>query len=129
MRAVRLLGVVLPARLCVCRALRAVYGIGRVRALQVCRLARVPREIVVCNLGGGGVSRLRRVAARSLLGPALRRRREAVLDGHKAIGTAPGRRHRSGLPVRGQRTRTNARTRKDSRGKLKHQEKRKNNKL
>lgn len=112
MRAVRLLGVVLPARSYVCRALRAVYGIGRVRALQVCRLARVPRHVAVGNLGGGAVARLRRVAARSLLGPALRRRREGVLDVHKDIGTAPGRRHRSGLPVRGQRTRTNARTRK-----------------
>jgi len=118
-RTVRLLGVVLPGGARICRALRVVYGVGRVRALQICRLARVPRASVVRDLGGAAIAGLRRVVSRSLLGPALKRRRIAVLDAHKDVGTAAGRRHRCGLPVRGQRTRTNARTRKDSKKKKK----------
>lgn len=112
MRIVRFLGVVLPTKLYICQALRIVYGIGQVRALQICKLARISQHIVVSNLKNNAVTRLKRIATRSLLEPALKRRKKRVLDIHKDIGTAPGRRHRFGLPARGQRTRTNARTRK-----------------
>jgi small subunit ribosomal protein S13 len=119
LKVVRFMGIVMPLRSCVCRALRCLYGIGRVRALQVCQLSRVSPAGAVGELGVGAVSRLRRVLSRSLFGVPLLRYKDDIIAKHKKIGTARGRRHRVGLPVRGQRTRTNASTRK-RRGKLKN---------
>lgn len=111
-RVVRFMGIVMPSRLCVCRALLRLYGVGRVRALQLCQLSRVLPSGAVGELGVGAVSRLRRVLSRSLFGVPLLRYKDDIIAKHKKIGTARGRRHRVGLPVRGQRTRTNASTRK-----------------
>ena len=76
MRIVRFLGVVLPTKLHICQALRIIYGIGQVRALQICKLARVSQNIVVRNLKNNAASRLKRIATRSLLEPALKRRQK-----------------------------------------------------
>jgi small subunit ribosomal protein S13 len=118
-RVVRFMGIVMPVRLCVCRALRRLYGVGRVRALQLCQLSCVEPAGVVGALGGPAISRLRRILSRSLFGVPLERYKDDIIAKHKKIGTARGRRHRVGLPVRGQRTRTNASTRK-RRGKQKN---------
>jgi len=113
---VRFLGVFLPENLAVGRALLLFYGMGTLRARQVLNFARVSPHKFVGSLSVWEVSRLRLVLGRcSLLEGDLRRLREASLKRHADIGSAAGRRHWVGLPVRGQRTRTNARTRKESR--------------
>jgi len=113
---IRFLGVFLDPDLPVGRALLVFYGIGKARARQILNLAGVPSHELVSSLSYLQVSRLRIVLGRCVFveGP-LRRFKAESLKRHADIGSARGRRHWVGLPVRGQRTRTNARTRKKNR--------------
>ena len=111
-RIVRFMGVVMPVKLYACQALQCLYGVGRARALQLCQLSCVGPTRVISTLRNTTVSRLRRILLRSLFEAPLERYKDDIITRHKRVGTAQGRRHRVGLPVRGQRTRTNASTRK-----------------
>merc|ERR1712003_23823 len=107
-RQVRFLGVFLDRNLTVHRSLLVFYGIGKARASQVLDRANVPPHELVSSLSYLQVARLRIVLARCVVEGSLRRLKAENLKRHLDIGSARGRRHWVGLPVRGQRTRTNA---------------------
>ena len=97
-------------------ALTYIYGIGRTAARRVCEEAEVPMATKTFDLGEDEVSRLREVIERHYAVEGdLRREVQQNIKMLMDLGCYRGLRHRRGLPVRGQRTHTNARTRKGPR--------------
>jgi small subunit ribosomal protein S13 len=101
-------------------ALTSIYGIGRVRAAMICDAAGVARETKVGELSREEVDKpfVQEVAKFSVEGD-LRREVSMNIKRLMDLGCNRGIRHRRGLPLRGQRTRTNARTRKGPRRPIK----------
>jgi len=95
--------------------LTAIYGIGRARARAILEAAAVPFDKKVKELNDAEVERIREEVARATVEGDLRRETQLSIKRLIDLGTYRGVRHRRGLPVRGQRTRTNARTRKGPR--------------
>ena len=110
----RLVGVDLPRDKRVEIALTYIYGIGRTRSQQLLELTGVDPNMRVHQLGDDELVRLRDEIERQefKIEGDLRREVQADIRRKIEIGSYQGRRHRMGLPVRGQRTKTNARTRK-----------------
>ncbi|HEX9245292.1 MAG TPA: 30S ribosomal protein S13 [bacterium] len=112
----RIAGVDLPREKRVQVALTYIYGIGRSRANEILQITGVNPDTRVRSLTDEEVTRLREVIDRNykVEGDL---RRDVAMDIRRLIeiGSYRGQRHRKGLPVRGQRTRTNARTRKGPR--------------
>src|SRR6266850_5999301 len=96
-------------------ALTAIFGIGRARAQLICEAAGVNRSRKVKDLSDTEMDKLREQVARMPVEGDLRREISMNIKRLIDLGTWRGKRHRLGLPVRGQRTRTNARTRKGPR--------------
>ena len=96
-------------------ALTAIYGIGRARAQALCVAAGVERTRKIKDLSDAEMERLREQVTRLTLEGDLRREVSMSIKRLMDLGCYRGVRHRKGLPVRGQRTRTNARTRKGPR--------------
>ena len=112
----RIAGVDLPREKHIGVALTYIYGIGRTAARRVCEEAEVPMATKTFDLGEDEVSRLREVIERHYAVEGdLRREVQQNIKMLMDLGCYPGLRHRRGLPVRGQRTHTNARTRKGPR--------------
>ena len=112
----RILGVDLPNDKPTHISLRYIYGVGPTLALRLCELARVDPQRRAKDLSEDEISRLATILDRdyTVEGP-LRRQVQQNIVRLKDIGSYRGLRHRRSLPVRGQRTRTNARTRKGPR--------------
>jgi small subunit ribosomal protein S13 len=109
----RLVGVDLPREKRMEVALTYVYGIGRTRALETLQATGVSPDARVSELGEDELVRLRDwIDATYRVEGDLRREVQADIRRKIEIGCYQGLRHRRGLPVRGQRTKTNARTRK-----------------
>ena len=115
----RIAGINIPANKHVVIALTSIYGVGRSRAAAVCQAANVPADAKVKDLTEPEVERLRVEVARVPVEGDLRRQVSMNIKRLMDLGTYRGQRHRKGLPVRGQRTRTNARTRKGPRRAIK----------
>jgi len=96
-------------------ALTSIYGIGRSRAQKICDAAGVARSIRVKDLTESDMEKLREEVGRYVVEGDLRREVTMSVKRLMDLGCYRGVRHRRGLPVRGQRTRTNARTRKGPR--------------
>jgi len=96
-------------------ALTAIYGIGRSRARTICVAADVGFQKKIKDLAAADMDRLREQVAKFAVEGDLRREVSMNIKRLMDLGTWRGKRHRLGLPVRGQRTRTNARTRKGPR--------------
>jgi small subunit ribosomal protein S13 len=96
-------------------ALTAIYGIGRSRAQKICDAAGVMRSTKVKDLTEAEMERLRDQVGKLTIEGDLRREVTMSIKRLMDLGCYRGLRHRKGLPVRGQRTRTNARTRKGPR--------------
>ena len=96
-------------------ALIAIFGIGRTHARAICDAAGVNRSAKIKDLSDNEVDRLREHVAKFTIEGDLRREVSMSIKRLIDLGTWRGKRHRAGLPVRGQRTRTNARTRKGPR--------------
>ena len=96
-------------------ALTAIFGIGRSRARAICAAAGVSHSRKVKDLSDTEMDKLREQVARTPIEGDLRREISMNIKRLIDLGTWRGKRHRVGLPVRGQRTRTNARTRKGPR--------------
>ena len=96
-------------------ALTAIYGIGRARAQQICTAANVTGTTKIKDLTETEMDRLRDQVTRLTVEGDLRREVSMNIKRLTDLGCYRGARHRKGLPVRGQRTRTNARTRKGPR--------------
>jgi small subunit ribosomal protein S13 len=94
-------------------ALTYIFGIGRTRAQQVLAATGVNPDARVHELGDAELVKLRdEIEGNFKIEGDLRREVQADIRRKIEIGSYQGRRHRQGLPVRGQRTKTNARTRK-----------------
>ncbi|HEU0197241.1 MAG TPA: 30S ribosomal protein S13 [Nevskiaceae bacterium] len=111
----RIAGVNIPANKHAVIALRAIFGIGATRARQICGEAGIAQETPVKALTEGELEKLRGVVGKFVVEGDLRRENSMSLKRLMDMGCYRGLRHRRGLPVRGQRTRTNARTRKGPR--------------
>ena len=96
-------------------ALTAIYGIGRARAQAICAAANVAPERKIKDLTDAEMERIREGVTRFAVEGDLRREVQMSIKRLIDLGCYRGSRHRKGLPVRGQRTRTNARTRKGPR--------------
>ena len=96
-------------------ALTAIYGIGRARAQAICAAAGVQVSRKIKDLTDAELDRIRESVARFTVEGDLRREVSMSIKRLMDLGCYRGVRHRKGLPVRGQRTRTNARTRKGPR--------------
>jgi small subunit ribosomal protein S13 len=96
-------------------ALTAIFGIGRSRARVICGAANVEHSKKIKDLSDNDMDRLREQVAKIQVEGDLRREVSMNIKRLIDLGTWRGKRHRLGLPVRGQRTRTNARTRKGPR--------------
>ncbi|MBE0624738.1 MAG: 30S ribosomal protein S13 [Burkholderiales bacterium] len=96
-------------------ALTAIFGIGRARAQAICVAAKVGTSSKIKDLSDSDMERLREEVAKFTVEGDLRREVSMSVKRLMDLGCYRGSRHRKGLPVRGQRTRTNARTRKGPR--------------
>lgn len=112
----RIAGVDIPRDKQVAFSLPYIYGVGRPTAMRVLRQTHVAPDTVVRDLTDDEVSRLRAVIEGELLVEGdLRRQVRGHIQRLIEINCYRGSRHRKGLPVRGQRTKTNARTRRGAR--------------
>jgi small subunit ribosomal protein S13 len=109
----RIAGIDLPRSKRIDIALTYIHGIGRAAAREICKKVEIPAESTTDALADAEVVKLREIIEREYKVEGDRRRETSqnikmLMD----IGCYRGLRHRRGLPVRGQRTHTNARTRK-----------------
>jgi small subunit ribosomal protein S13 len=111
----RIAGINIPMNKHVWVGLTSIYGIGRTQALTACEAAGVKSDTRVKDLTEPEVAALRSAIARLPVEGDLRREVSMNIKRLMDLGCYRGIRHRKGLPMRGQRTRTNARTRKGPR--------------
>ncbi|MGH8282074.1 MAG: 30S ribosomal protein S13 [Gammaproteobacteria bacterium] len=113
--AARIAGVNIPPNQHAVIGLQNIYGIGRSRARLICQVAGIKPETRVKDLTDAEVEALRVNVGKLEVEGDLRREISMSIKRLMDLGCYRGLRHRKGLPVRGQRTRTNARTRKGRR--------------
>jgi len=115
----RIAGVNIPDQKHAWVALTTIYGVGRTRALQICEAAKVVPGTKMRDLTESEVEGIRAEVAKLAVEGDLRREVAMNIKRLMDLGCYRGLRHRRGLPVRGQRTKTNARTRKGPRRPIK----------
>ena len=109
----RIAGVNIPTKKRVIIALTYVYGIGNTASRNICNEAKLPVEVRVADLSDADITKIREIIDRDYIVEGdLRRQSSMNIKRYMDLGCLRGLRHRKGLPVRGQRTHTNARTRK-----------------
>ena len=109
----RIAGVNIPSNKRVEIGLTYIFGIGRTKAVEICNKASIPSERRVNDLTDSEVIQIREIIDNDYLVEGdLRRETSMNIKRLMDLGCYRGLRHRRGLPVRGQRTHTNARTRK-----------------
>jgi small subunit ribosomal protein S13 len=113
--AARIAGVNIPVQKHIVIGLTAIFGVGRSRAEAICTAVKIKPETRVKDLSEAELDSLRNEVARFRVEGDLRREVSMNIKRLIELGAYRGLRHRRGLPVRGQRTRTNARTRKGKR--------------
>jgi small subunit ribosomal protein S13 len=111
----RIAGINIPNHQHASVALTAIYGIGRARAEAICAAAGVDKGRKMKDLTDAEMDRLRETVGKLTVEGDLRREVSMSIKRLMDLSCYRGLRHRKGLPVRGQRTRTNARTRKGPR--------------
>ena len=115
----RIAGVNIPDRKHAVIALTAIYGVGSTRAGEICDAAGIAHNQKIQDLSEAEVDKLRTEVAKFTVEGDLRREISMNIKRMMDLGCNRGIRHRRGLPLRGQRTRTNARTRKGPRRPIK----------
>ena len=111
----RIAGINIPPQKHAEIGLTAIYGIGRSTAQKICVNCGVPLDRKVKDLSDADLEKIREELGRLMIEGDLRREMSINIKRLMDLGCYRGVRHRRGLPVRGQRTRTNARTRKGPR--------------
>ena len=111
----RIAGINIPNHQHTAIALTAIFGIGRSRARLICDAVGVKHSAKIKNLSDAEMDKLREQVGKFTVEGDLRRETSMNIKRLMDLGCYRGFRHRRGLPVRGQRTRTNARTRKGPR--------------
>lgn len=115
----RIAGINIPVHQHAVIGLTAIYGIGRTRAGAICTAAGIKRETPIKDLTEPELDLIRAEVAKYEIEGDLRREVTMNIKRLMDLGCYRGHRHRRGLPVRGQRTKTNARTRKGPRRMIK----------
>ena len=115
----RIAGINIPPQQHAEIGLTAIFGIGRTRARKICEAANVPVTKKVKDLSDAELERVREHVGLFTVEGDLRREVGMAIKRLMDMGSYRGLRHRRGLPLRGQRTRTNARTRKGPRKAIK----------
>ena len=115
----RIAGVNIPVHKHAWVGLTSIFGIGRSRSRKICDTAGVSPSIKVKDLTEAEVDKLRQEVQKFIVEGDLRREVGISIKRLQDLGCYRGMRHRRGLPMRGQRTRTNARTRKGRRKAIK----------
>ena len=115
----RIAGVNIPDRKHAWVALTSIYGIGRTRAYQICGATGIKPDVKIQELTEEELDNLRNEVAKHTVEGDLRRAVSMNIKRLMDLGCYRGLRHRRGLPLRGQRTKTNARTRKGPRRPIK----------
>lgn len=115
----RIAGVNIPDQKHAWVALTTIYGVGRTRALKICEAAKVAPGTKIRDLTEPEIEGIRAEVAKIAVEGDLRREVAMNIKRLMDLGCYRGLRHRRGLPVRGQRTKTNARTRKGPRRPIK----------
>ena len=111
----RIAGINVPVKKHVWVALRSIYGIGKCRALLICEGAKIDVNRKVEDLSDEELETIREEVTKFSVEGELRREVIMSIKRLMDLGCYRGIRHKRGLPVRGQRTHTNARTRKGKR--------------
>jgi small subunit ribosomal protein S13 len=111
----RIAGVNIPNHQHAVIALTSIYGIGRARSRAICAAAGILGSAKIKDLSDNDMEKLREQVAKFTVEGDLRREVTMNIKRLMDLGCYRGTRHRRGLPARGQRTRTNARTRKGPR--------------
>ncbi len=111
----RIAGINIPNHQHTAIALTAIYGIGRSRARIICDTVGVKHSAKIKDLSDAEMDKIREQIAKFTVEGDLRRETSMNIKRLMDLGCYRGVRHKKGLPVRGQRTRTNARTRKGPR--------------
>ncbi|MGQ5522435.1 30S ribosomal protein S13 [Chitinimonas sp. PSY-7] len=111
----RIAGVNIPNHQHTVIGLQAIYGIGQTRAKAICATTGVPSDRKIKDLTDAEMDKLREEVGKFTVEGDLRREITMNIKRLMDLGCYRGLRHRKGLPARGQRTRTNARTRKGPR--------------
>lgn len=111
----RIAGINIPVNKHAVIALQSIYGVGSTRAKAICAASGVKPEQKVKDLTDAEVDSLRSEVGKYIVEGDLRREVSMNIKRLMDLGCYRGIRHRRGLPLRGQRTRTNARTRKGPR--------------
>lgn len=111
----RLVGVDLPENKRIEIALRYIYGVGPIISSQILEKAGVNPDTRARDLPAGDVAKIQKILEAFKVEGDLRKEIRENIQRLKRIGSFRGSRHNAGLPVRGQRTRTNARTRRGKR--------------
>jgi small subunit ribosomal protein S13 len=115
----RISGINIPLTKHVVIALTSIFGVGSTRAKKICEVAGVAPYTKVKDLAEPEIAKLRSAVAVFTVEGDLRRETSMNIKRLMDLGSYRGIRHRRGLPLRGQRTQTNARTRKGPRRPIK----------
>ena len=115
----RVAGINIPDHKHTVIALTSIYGVGRSKANLICKDAGVQHNTKVKELSEKDLENLRQEITKHTIEGELRREITMNIKRLMDLGSYRGTRHRKGLPLRGQRTRTNARTRKGAKKPIK----------
>ena len=115
----RIAGINIPDQKHTVIALTAIYGIGKTRAKAICAAAGIAEDVKIRELSEEQIEKLREEVGKFTVEGDLRREVTLNIKRLLDLGCYRGLRHRRSLPVRGQRTKTNARTRKGPRKPIK----------
>ena len=108
----RIKNIELPGEKHTCIGLTAIYGVGRSLAVSICEAAGVAKDKKIKDLTDEEVTALRNEVDKQIVEGDLRREVQMNIKNKMEINSYQGTRHKKGLPVHGQRTSRNARTRK-----------------
>lgn len=111
----RIAGINIPVNKHAVIALTAIYGVGRSRSADICEAADIAQDVKIRDLSEAEIERVRKEVGKFMVEGDLRREVSMNIKRLMDLGCYRGIRHRRGLPLRGQRTKTNARTRKGPR--------------
>ncbi len=115
----RIAGINVPDRKHAGIALTSIFGIGKSRALEICAKVGIQAGVCIKDLDKDHLEKLRKEVSEYTIEGDLRREVNLNIKRLKDLGCYRGIRHRQGLPLRGQRTRTNARSNKGPRRPIK----------
>ncbi|CRK85853.1 30S ribosomal protein S13 [Candidatus Providencia siddallii] len=115
----RIAGINIPDHKHAVIALTTIFGIGKKRSQNICEITNIPKHIKINNLSEEQIDKLRDEVTKYVTEGDLRREKTLNIKRLMDLGCYRGLRHRRNLPVRGQRTKTNARTRKGPRKPIK----------